>query len=56
MHAKLLQKLVRIGEDVHQMGNGRALIPADIRDPRLQKRLGDSQNAFSAKFCARADA
>ena len=52
MHAELGHDLLRVGEHIHQMGNRRALIAADIGNAGLQQRLGDRENAFAAEFLA----
>src|SRR5690606_3656888 len=42
--------LLRVGQDVHQVGDRRALIAADVADAGLQQRLGDGENAFAAEL------
>ena len=44
-----------VGEHIHQMRDGRALIAADVGDPGLQQRLGDGENALAAEFRALAE-
>ena len=46
-HAKLCHQLFGIGQHVHEVRDRRALIAADIADPRLQQCLGDGENAFT---------
>ena len=52
MHAEFVEHVLGVGEHVHQMGNRRALIAADIGDAGLQQRLGDRENALAAEFLA----
>jgi len=47
MHAVLVHDLLRFGEHVDQMRHRRALIAADIRDARLERRLGDGEDALA---------
>ena len=49
MHAKFVEHVLRVGEHVHQMGDRRPLIAADIGDAGLQQRLGDGENALAAE-------
>ena len=55
MDAELTQYVLCIGEHVHQMRDGGALIADDIADPALEQRLGDGEDAFTTKLLARAD-
>src|ERR1700722_18865925 len=52
MHAEVVQHILGVGQYVHQMGNRRALITADIGNAGLQQRLGDRENALAAEFLA----
>ena len=54
MHAELVEHVLGVGQNVHQMRDRRALIAADIRDAGLQQSLGDGENAFAAKDFALA--
>ena len=55
VNAEIAQDVAGIGEHVHEMGNRRALIAADVRNPRLQQRLGDGQDALAVKDIAVAE-
>ena len=52
MHAELIQNRLRVGEHVHQMRDGRALIAADVGDARLQQRFGHGENPLAAELLA----
>ena len=52
MHAEVVEHVLGVGQHVHQMGDRRALIAADIGDAGLQQRLGDRENALAAEFLA----
>jgi hypothetical protein len=52
MHAELLQDGLGIGQHIHQMRNGRALVTGHITDTAFQQGLGDRQNAFAMKHRA----
>ena len=54
MDPELLEKLVGIGHDVHQVRYGRALVAAEIAHARLQQGLGDGEDPLAAKHLARA--
>ena len=56
MHAELAQNILRVGEDIHQMRDGCALVTHDIADAALEQRLGDGEDALTAEFFARTDA
>jgi len=56
MNAEVFHHLPCVGEDVHEVRDRRALIAGDIRDAGLQQRLGDGENALSAKDLAGAEA
>ena len=56
MNAELLEEWRRIGEHVHQMRDGRALIAADVSDAGLQQRFGDRENAFAVEHVAGTEA
>src|SRR5262249_60114983 len=45
----LEQRLVGVGEDVEEMRDRRAGIPAYVADARLQQRLRDRENALTAQ-------
>ena len=47
MNAELAEDVLRVGEDVHEVGDGSALVAADIADAGLQQRLGDGQNPLA---------
>ncbi len=53
--AEFFEDVVGVGEDVHQVRDGRALIAGDVGNAGLQQRLGDGENAFAAKFLAFAE-
>ena len=55
MHAELVEHVLGVGQDVHQMRDRRTLIAADIGHPGLQQRLGDGENSFAAEFLAVAE-
>ncbi len=55
MHAELGEHVLRVGQHIHQMGDRRALVAADIADARLQQRLGDGEDAFAAEFLPGAE-
>ena len=44
---QLAQNILRVGQDVHQMADRRALVAADIADAALQQGLGDGEDAFA---------
>ncbi len=52
MHAKLGHDVLGVHQHVEQVGDRRALVAADVRDARLQQRLGDRQDAFAAEGLA----
>src|SRR5690625_7774828 len=56
MHAQILEYFVGIMENIHQVGNGSALIAAHITHAGLQQRLGDTENSFAVEFLAGAHA
>ena len=56
VNTKLLQDVVGVGQDVHQVRDRRTLVTRHIRHARLQQRLGDGQNAFAAKLLTFAQA
>ena len=45
--AQAFEQIVRVGEDVHQVADGRTLIAADIGHAGLQQGLCDGQDAFA---------
>ncbi len=53
--AQFPQDFLRVGQNVHQVRNRRALITTNIADTGFQQRLGDCQNAFPPKFLASTD-
>ena len=56
MHPQLLQDLVRVGQHVHQVRDGRALVARHIRHARLQQGLSDGQNSLAVELVAIAQA
>jgi hypothetical protein len=50
--AVLVHDLLRFGEHVDQMRHRRALIAADIGDARLERRLGDGEDALALENLA----
>ena len=55
MDAELVEHVLGVGEHVHEMGNRRTLIAADIGDAGLQQRLGDGENSLAAELLAVAE-
>ena len=55
LHAELRQRLLGIGQHVHQVGDRRALVAADVADPALQQRLGERQDTLAAELLARSE-
>ena len=55
MNAEVSQNVPGIGKHVHQMGNRRALVAADVRYTGLKQRLGDGENALAMKDIAVAE-
>ena len=55
VHTELREIRLRLDEHIEKMRNGRALITADVRDARLQQRLGDRDDAFAVKRIAAAE-
>ena len=49
VHTQLIHVAFGLHQDIHQMGNGRTLVAADIGDARLKQGFGDGQNAFTMK-------
>src|SRR6202166_1386283 len=52
MNSELIENAFGVGQNVHEMQNRRALVAAYVGDARLQKRLGDGENALTVKFLA----
>ncbi len=52
MHAEVIQYLARIGENVHQVRDGRALIAADIGHACLQQGLRDGEYGLAFEYLA----
>ncbi len=50
--ALLGKDVLRIGQHVHQVRDGRALVAGHIGNPRFEQGLGDGQNAFTAEHLA----
>ena len=55
MHAELIEDGARIGQHVHEVRDGRALIAADVTDARLQQRLGDGEDGLALEGLARRE-
>jgi hypothetical protein len=55
MDAKIGQQVFGIDHHVEKMRDRRALIAADIAHARLQQRLGDGKDTFTAKYFAIAE-
>jgi len=51
---RLEERLVRVGQDVDEVRDGRARIAADVAHAGLEQRLGDGENALAAKDLAGA--
>ena len=56
MNAELLEDVVGVGQDVHQVGDRGALVAGDVRHAGLQQGLGHGQDAFAAELLALAQA
>ena len=56
MHAKLGEDFLTVGQNIHQVGHGRALIAANVSDTGLKQSLGDGQNALPVEYLPRAEA
>ena len=52
MHAELLQDGLGIGQHIHQMRDGRALVTGYVTDAAFKQRLGHRQYAFAVKHGA----
>ncbi len=55
VHAELVEHVLGVGQHVHQMRDGRALVAADIGHAGLQQRLGDREDALAAEDLALAE-
>ncbi len=55
MDAELIKYGFCIGQHIHQMGNRRALIAADIGHAGLKQRLGDGEDTLAVKCLALAE-
>ena len=55
MNAELAEQVLRVGQDVHQMGNRGALIAANIGDAGLQQGFGQREDAFAPELLAFAE-
>ena len=55
MHAQIGQDVVGVGEHIHQVRNGRALVARHIRHPGLQQGLGHRQYALALEGLAFAE-
>ena len=49
MDAELVEDLPSVAQDIHQVGDRRPLVPADVRDARLQQRLGDGEDPLDVE-------
>jgi hypothetical protein len=58
VHAPLVEDALLLGvaEDVHQVGDRRALVATDVGDAGLQQRLGDGEDALATEGLASAGA
>ena len=56
VNAQLAQDVVGVGQHVHQVRDGRALVTGDIGDAGLQQGFGHRQDAFAVEFIALAQA
>jgi hypothetical protein len=56
VHAELRQDVVGVGQHVHQVRDGRALVAGDVGHAGLQQRLGHGEDAFAAELVALAQA
>ena len=54
MNAEFRHVAGGVGEHVHQVGNGSALVSAHVGDAGLQQRLGNGEYALAAELLARA--
>ena len=52
VHAEVVEHVLGVGQHVHQVGDRRSLVAADIGDAGLQQRLGDRENSLAAEFLA----
>ena len=50
--AVLNQDVLRVGKNVHQVRDRRALVTRNIRDSGFEQRLGDGEDALAAKHFA----
>src|SRR6478672_1809786 len=50
------EDVLGVGEDVHQVRDRRALVAGDVRDARLEQRLGDGEDALAMEDLAGAQA
>ena len=50
-----IEYLAGVVEDIHHVGDRRALVSPDVRHPGLEHRLGDGENAFSVEDVAFAE-
>jgi hypothetical protein len=56
MNPELIENDFCVGQNVHEVRDGRTLIAAHVGHARLQQRLGDGENALTVKFLAFAQA
>jgi hypothetical protein len=54
VHAQVFQDVVRVGQHVHQVRDGRALITGHVRHPGLQQGLGHREDSLAAELLAGA--
>ncbi|SPF36238.1 hypothetical protein SBA4_1840017 [Candidatus Sulfopaludibacter sp. SbA4] len=52
--AEILEDVVGVGEHVHEVGDGSALVAGDVRDSGLEEGLGDGEDALAMEFVALA--
>ncbi len=55
MHSEVGENVVGIGQNVHQMRDGRTLVTGDVGDAGLEERLGDCEDALAAEDVALAE-
>ncbi|CAB4880939.1 unannotated protein [freshwater metagenome] len=47
---ELVENVLGVAEHVHQVGDWRSLVTADVGDPRLEEGLGHGEDALSPKL------
>ncbi len=52
VHAELVEDAAGVVQDIHDVRHRRALVAADVGDPRLQERLGHGEDRLAMKHLA----